>query len=241
MKLAVASVLNRVLSLTTNDSPRYQRRGRVPTHKVRKYRPAILAGFGLFLALSAYADTVALTFVGAGTGVTNGADYVLPYQLTVNGVLVNAICYDVFDEVTAGQTWTANELTLDQAAVAGQFHAGPNALAEYKEIGFLSRQVTASPQNQIDLQQDIWNVFAPGRYAVTAGMQSYLNLLATSAFTSFDFGSVRFLEDINQGSGRAQAFVIDPPPSVPEPGTVMLFGGGMLLVFAVKFRNSRAC
>jgi hypothetical protein len=34
---------------------------------------------------------------------------------------------------------------------------------------------------------------------------------------------------VNQGTGRAQAFVIDPSPA-PEPGTIAMMGGGALLL-----------
>jgi hypothetical protein len=141
----------------------------------------MLAGAVLILGFSAQADTINVTFADAPTGVNDGTDYVLPYLLTVNGAPVAATCYDIFDNVTGGQSWTANELTVNQAAATGQFSADADALAGYEEVGFLSQQITGSAQNQIDLQHDIWNIFAPGTYSVTTGMQSYLNLLTTPA------------------------------------------------------------
>ena len=181
----------------------------------------------LTLGLFVQADAVSITFVGAPSGVNDGTDYVLPYQLEINGVLTAATCYYVSDNVIPGQTWTANELTLSEAESAGQF-SSYNA-AGYAEVGFLFQQTANTPQEQIDLQHDIWNVFG-GDYAVTTGMQAYLNLLGTSAYTNFDFGTVLFLEDVNQGTGRAQAFVIDPPAAAPEPSTIMLMVAGALLM-----------
>jgi hypothetical protein len=152
----------------------------------------------------------------------------------VNGTIFNVTCYDIFDDVTPGQSWTANELTLDQAIAGGQFSGDANANAGYHQIAFLSQQATNSAQDQIDLQEDIWNVFAPNTYAVTAGMQTYLNLLTTPTFTTFNFAPIRFLEDVNQtgqnGVARVQAFVFDPHTETPEPGTIMLLGTGLLLV-----------
>jgi hypothetical protein len=130
----------------------------------------------------------------------------------------------------------ANELTLAEAASTGQFRGDSNALAGYAEVGFLSQQTTNSPQNQIDLQHDIWNVFAPGRYSVTTGMQSYLDLLTTSSYADFDFDSLLFLEDVNQTS-PAQAFVIDPPASAPEPGTIALLSAGVVLIGIAKIKR----
>ena len=55
------------------------------------------------VGLSTQAAALTVVFVGANTGVNNGADYVLPYQLIVNGISINATCYDLFDEVSGGQ------------------------------------------------------------------------------------------------------------------------------------------
>jgi hypothetical protein len=181
------------------------------------------------LGLSAQADSISVTFVDAPTGVNNLTDYVMPYLLSINGVQTDATCYDIFDNVTAGESWTANELTVTQAATEGQFKGDTDALQRYEDVGFLSQQTTNGPQNQIDLQEAIWNVFAPGTYAVTTGMRAYLDLLTPSALTNFDFGTVRFLEDAYQGPGKAQAFVIDPPDA-PEPSTLAMMGGGAILI-----------
>jgi hypothetical protein len=198
----------------------------------------MLMGAVLTLGLSAHAGTVKVTFVGTPTGVNDGASYVMPYQLKIDGVLTNATCYDIFDSVTGGQTWTANELTLTQAAATGQFSGDADSLADYKEVGFLAQQATNSAQNQIDLQHDIWNVFAAGTYSVTKGMQDYLNLLATPAYTNFNFSGLLFLEDVSC-RGRAQAFVIDPPTASPEPGTVVLMGAGALLIGIGRIRRQK--
>ena len=198
----------------------------------------MLMGTVLTLGLSAHAGTVPITFVDAPTGVNDGADYVMPYLLNINGVLTNATCYDIFDTVTGGQSWTANELTLSQAAATGQFSSDANSLTDYKEVGFLSQQATNSAQNQIDLQHDIWNVFAAGTYHVTTGMQHYLDLLATPSYTNFDFNKVLFLEDVSR-RGRAQAFVIEPPTASPEPGTIVLMGAGALLIGVGTIRRQK--
>ena len=101
----------------------------------------------------------------------------LPYQLSIDGITTDATCYDIFDDVNPGQTWIANVWATPEAILEGQFSGEPNAAAGYDEIAFLSQQATHSAQDQIDLQEDIWNVFGGSHYPVTAGMQSYLDLL----------------------------------------------------------------
>ena len=211
------------------------------------YTLAVLVGMGLMMALSAEAETVSVTFLGANTGVNNGTDYVLPYQLSIDGITTNATCYDILDSVIANETWTANVWTAAQAATMGQFSSQPNAAAGYDEIAFLSQQTTSSPQDQIDLQEDIWNVFGGNVFTPTTGMLKYLGLLNTEAYTNFAFGSVEFLEDTNQATGRAQAFVVSASSpglnnnaSTPEPGTMALLAGGLLLVSLKAFRVRKA-
>jgi hypothetical protein len=223
--------------------------------RLMSYKLAILAGIGIVSGFSARADPLSITFMGANTGVTSDLSYVLPYQLKVNGTNLDAVCYDIFDDVVAGQTWYATELKVEDAAATGQFSSRTDARAAYQEIGFLAQQTTISPQNQIDLQQVIWNVFAANTYDVNPGMQRYLDLLATPAFTDFDFTTVRFLEDVNQtGSGRVQAFVIEQSAGLhfdsfgnsvqaaPEPAGLGLFGSGLsaLGCLALRRRASRA-
>jgi hypothetical protein len=211
------------------------------------YTVALLLVIGLPMALSGEASTVSVTFLGADTGVNNGTDFVLPYQLLIDGITTDATCYDILDGVTLGETWTANVWTTPQAILDGQFSGEPNAAAGYDEIAFLSQQATSSAQNQIDLQEDIWNVFGGNQFPVTAGMQTYLDLLNTPAYASFDFSSVEFLEDADQDAGRAQAFVVSSSSPglqntapAPEPGTMTLLAGGLLLVSVKVFRFRKA-
>ena len=204
----------------------------------------VLLGMALPAALSA--ETVSVTFLGADTGVNNGTDFVLPYQLSVNGVTIDATYYDIFDNVSSGQTWIANVWTTPEAILQGQFSGEPNAAAGYDAIAFLSQQATYSAQDQIDLQEDIWNVFGGNQFPVTPGMQAYLDLLNTAAYANFNFNSVQFLEDADQSVPRVQAFVVSSSSPgnnniapAPEPGTIALLGGALLLLPVALFRSRK--
>ena len=210
--------------------------------------------FVAFLALIsaetlAFADSVTVTLTGAGP-VNDGVDYVLPYQLTIDGQgPYDADCYDFFDNVSVGQSWDSNELTLNQAATSGAFSGtsghgvGSNALADYEEVAWLSAQATPTSQSQVDLQHTIWNVFDPGAFAVTTGMQQILDNLAAaqaSSYNGFSFADFLFLEAPTGSPGDGnfpQAFIIDTGrdttgdnPVAPEPGSVVLLGIGVALI-----------
>lgn len=203
----------------------------------------------IFTGSIAYADSVTVTLAAVGP-VNDGADYVLPYQLTIDGQdPYDADCYDFFDNVNLGQSWQANELTLNQAVTSGAFSGtsghgvGSSAQADYEAIAWLSSQATPTPQSQIDLQHVIWNVFDPGAFAVTTSMAQILGNLAAaqaSSYNGFSFGNFLFLEATtgNPGDGTfPQAFIIDTggntngtSPAVPEPGSVILLGIGVALI-----------
>jgi PEP-CTERM motif len=212
-----------------------------------KTRVLFLVVAVLALAFSGQAGTVSVTFLGADTGVSNGSNFVLPYQLSIDGVTTDAACYDIFDSAYPGQTWTANVWTPGQAATLGQFSSASNASAGYDEIAFLSQQATSSAQDQIDLQEDIWNVFGGDLYPVTTGMQNYLDLLNTPAYAGFALSSVAFLEDANQSEGREQAFVVASSSpglntivgSAPEPGTMVMLAAGIVLGALWMLRRQR--
>jgi hypothetical protein len=186
-------------------------------------------------------DTIAVTLSGDGP-VSDGVDYVLPYQLTIGGVEINAVCYDFFDEVQLGETWWANELTLDQAAAAGQYSGVNNALNSYEKVAWLSSQATPTPQSQIDLQHIIWNIFDAGQFSVTTGMADYMRELAVaqSSFSDSSFASYSFIEapGISGTNGHPQAFVIQLPGGsgetgqgpTPEPDSVVLLVVGLGLI-----------
>ena len=78
-------------------------------------------GAVLTLGLSAHASTVPITFMGAPTGVNDGVDYVLPYQLKINGVLTDeqiSILTQKYNELPHGMQFLGKNL-LDIGLFAG--------------------------------------------------------------------------------------------------------------------------
>lgn len=210
-----------------------------------------MKGFGkyVFIAISTlifpgaalYADSVNVTFMGAGP-VNDGVDYVLPYQLSINGgVPFDADCYDYFDQIVTGQSWLANELDLSQAAASGAFSSFPNALTGYEEVAWLSAQATSNPQDQVDLQHVMWNVFDPGSFSTTTGMQAYLDNWEANGLglDSSYYSNYVFLEaaDGTPGDGSfPQTFVFPTTGNTnttsgsPEPDSMVLFSIGLSLI-----------
>lgn len=216
---------------------------------MRHLKSILIASPVLFLTVASLsANTIAVTLSGDGP-VNDGVDYVLPYQLTIGGVEIDAVCYDFFDEIQLGETWQANELTLDQAATAGQYSGVNNALTAYEDVAWLSSQATPTAQSQIDLQHTIWNIFDPGQFSVTTGMGDYMRELAAaqSGFSDSGFASYSFIEAPgNSGTnGHPQAFVIQlaggqtGQGSSPEPDSIVLLIVGLGLIGVPTIQHFR--
>ena len=197
----------------------------------------LMAGFNLSAG-----SLVQVTFTGTGTfgvpgdGVTNGTDHVLPYYLSINGSFpLPADSCDFFDPITVGETWAASIDSLYQAAVAGKFYDNYWALLGYEQIGVLSMMPTPSAQSKIDLQDTIWNVFAPGSFTVDTGMAWDL-AIANTGIATFDFSSVEYIEPLY--GANIQAFVMPSGlvSATPEPSTMLLLGAGIISLGLVKRR-----
>ena len=209
----------------------------------------------LLAASTVFANAADIQFVGVPTGVNDGHYYVMPYQISIDGVLELVTCFDVYDDVNFGDEWQANLLTVNQAALSGFFSPDTAAQAKYEEVAWLDAQTYQNTAQQIGLQYAIWNVF--GTAPSTSESLQYVaeaNAAASSGYQGFDFSNVRFIEQIGgvpRQEGTKQAFVYwEAPPTVrsgaasvvPEPGSGLLFIAGLVLIggiaaFAPAFRR----
>ncbi len=179
--------------------------------------------------LSADSLTVQLT----GVGPSDGQYYVLPYQLSVDGVETAAICYDFQDEISLNQTWSANELSLGEVQNDGQFSGLRNASYGYEEVAWLSSlwfTETLTTGDQIDLQHAIWDVFDPGAFNLPH--DPFLNAVQAeeaSGVAGLNYADYEFLEPISESGNRGQAFVLYDPGNNQHPAAASESGGAVLL------------
>jgi hypothetical protein len=203
----------------------------------------------LFVCASVSASAATIEFIGPLTTVNDGTYNVLPYQVTINGASQQVICFDVLDNVYAGNIWQAGILTLTEAAASGFFTA-PDLVADYERVAWLSVQPYSDAAEQVGLQHAIWNVF--GSVSETPESLSYeaaADAAAASGYSGFNFSDFRFIQQVGavQGSpGTYQAFVYDTAtngssgqaPQAPEPGTISLISIGLLLAGFGAWRRS---
>jgi hypothetical protein len=202
----------------------------------------------LFVAAVGFASADSIQFVGAPTGVNDGHYYVLPYEISINGVDELVTCYDVFDDVSVGDKWQANLLSLSQASASGFFATDPGALAGYEEIAWLDAQAYLNTTQQIGLQYAVWNVFGTApTTAASLVYQAQANAAAASGYQGFSFSNVRFIEQIGGVAGKngtEQAFVYwEAPPeqfsgatafATPELATWFLVLPGLISLAVIR-------
>jgi hypothetical protein len=201
------------------------------------------------------APIVNVEFVGPGTSVADPSGVaVTPYAIKIDGVDQVVTCYDLFDGIADGETWSAYEYSLADAIDHGMFSSGfGDPTLGYESVGWLSAQTYSTPEEEVGLQYAIWDVFADVNALSgdeATAYQHYENLLTAEIgnnFADFDFSHTTFLEPTTGAvgaTGTKQAFVFavtsggGDQTSAPEPGTIVMIGSGLLcLLSSIGFKR----
>ncbi len=195
----------------------------------------VLSILTIFLATFAAAQT---TFTLTGTGGQSVGGYgIYPYYGQLNdGPIFTVMCDDFTTDVGVPSTWNANLTDLSTGNLSNtKFGSGPGALRSYEEAFWLFGQ-TSTPTGSADLaglQLTIWSLFdTPGDPVLQgliesngyAGDVSYwLTLASADASTNLaDYSGDIIISPASGQTGQEQL------ESTPEPGTLILFGSGIL-------------
>jgi hypothetical protein len=196
-------------------------------------RLPILAGLlaAFSLAIPAAADTV--TFQGA-TGPVLGGVYTAPYQISIDGSTVNAVCDDFGHEVYVGESWTATAETFaSNGSLVGAGRFSGNQL--YDEAVWLVSQMLANPSQSANINFAIWALFDPkdteansGFTTSGTGSAAWWMSQAASWYTpadiaAFDFSQFEIITPTDTSPASAQEYIV----RIPEPATVLLLAIGL--------------
>ena len=189
----------------------------------------------LALTGSAYASPVNMTFVAFQAG---GWQAGYPYTVTINGAFAGLMCDDWEHGGFPGDRWQANFTNLGTSDISLlRFNQLPQALTLYQEAGWLLLQTKITPQNQWDdINYAVWHIFDPLAPLPSTVPLYWVNLAQQEAaigFPGVNFYQVGIYTPINQYDSN-----MNHPQEmlglVPEPGTLILLGSGLLGLLARK-------
>ncbi len=221
---------------------------------------ALLFG-GAICAYAGSVDTgpVEFTFVSWNNGQwQNGFPYTIEPTNGPTGSILGVMCDDYFHGGMPGDMWEANitQLGSDNLSLA-RFNniSGPTALSPlqlYDEAGWLLLQTQVQPMNQWQaINYAVWYIFDPSQTPCNGACEMYLadaQEAAAMHFPGTDFDRVYIITPTDQhdpNPNGPQEFLAlgsdsglgigGEGPTVPEPGTLLLMGSGLLALMGRKF------
>ena len=178
----------------------------------------LLAGIAMLLTGLPAMANASMFFSSAGSNSYMGTPS-YPYNLSVNGgPLQNMMCLGFNEHISGGETWMAT------VAPVGSLDLTTH-LTDY-QAAYLFTLAVADTGADSDLNAAIWFLYE-GVPTLDTGAANYVALAQSNSYFQGEFPSVILYTAIpgteSGGLGTAQSFF-----GTPEPGSLLLFGSGVL-------------
>jgi hypothetical protein len=181
------------------------------------------------LALPAVAGTVNMQFTGLPTGNNYSGVASYPYNVSVNGSPNQwMMCIGYNEHIQSGETWQANVVSV--GSLDPVVH-----LLDY-QAAFLFKMAVADHGADSNINAATWYLFE-GVPGLTPEAAALVALAQSQIYTKGEFSDVLLYSAIplteSGNLGTAQDFL----GSTPEPGTLAMFGTGIIGLAGVLRRK----